>query len=100
MAINITSNFTGNNYAVMQKFQNVYKKNEVNEKVSTKNPMIENTNETIDFNNNIREYLSNDEKKILKEIFGEISVDKNNSIKYNGPEFVDFLKGSKIDVKL
>jgi hypothetical protein len=102
MAINITSDYTNPQYATLQKYQNVYKKPEMQHKaaISANQPHkdIENVR---DINtNDIREFLTNDEKRVLKEVFGDLNVDKNTTTPYNDTRYADMLKGSQIDIRL
>ena len=104
MALSITSEYSNPQYAVMQKFQSTYKQSDVSEKIS-----VEKANSTPRDNianlreisgNDILEYLSVDEKRILKEVFGDFNLDKNTSSSYYGTKYSDFMKGSQIDVRL
>jgi len=104
MPINITSNYANPQLAIMQRFQKTYKPDDTPEKVHVKNNSLankENTNELYNINSNdIRDYLSTDEKRLLKEVFGDSQLDKNSILGYNVTKFSDTLKGSQIDVKL
>jgi hypothetical protein len=101
MAINVNSNYASNNYEVMKKFQEVYKKNTPTEKISVKNSNNINTEIMRELDEkNIREYLTVEEKILLKEVFGDINLDKNSNFQYSGTKFSTFLKGSQIDIKL
>jgi hypothetical protein len=104
MPINITSNYSNPQFAIMQKFQNTYKQNNIAEKavVQKSEPIINrNIADIRDINSNdIRDYLSVDEKRTLKEVFGDFNVDKNIVPGYNGVKYSEFLKGNQIDVKL
>jgi hypothetical protein len=88
----------------MQKFQQTYKQSEVAQKVTlptTKSVAAENVENVRDLNSHdIREFLSADEKRTLREVFGDLALDKNTHSKYNGTQNIDFLKGSQIDIRL
>jgi len=100
MALNITNNYINPQATVLQKFHNAYKNNEVEKKVAQKNNMAELVQPADVQANVIREYLSVDEKRVLKEVFGDLSVDKNTNTPYSCTRSVDFLKGSQIDIRL
>jgi len=100
MALNITNNYINPQATVLQKFHNAYKNNEVEKKVAQKNNLLEIMQPADIQANVIREYLSVDEKRVLKEVFGDLSVDKNTNTPYSGTKGVDFLKGSQIDIRL
>ncbi|MCL2063049.1 MAG: hypothetical protein FWG98_01575 [Candidatus Cloacimonetes bacterium] len=102
MAINITNNYTNPQVTVMNKFHNAYKKN-VDEKVAMpkNNAKDHISDENVNkISSDIREFLSIDEKKVLKEVFGDSNVEKNISSPYNSTRYSDFLKGSQIDIRL
>ena len=102
MAINITSNFSDPSVFMMQKFHNVYKKN-VDEKVAVgKNNAKDHISEenVQKISSDVREYLSVDEKRVLKEVFGDLEVEKNNSNPYHSGRYTEFLKGSQLDIRL
>ena len=100
MAINITSNYTNTQVSLMQKFHSAYKKS-VDEKVAVpKNSAIENDINKENVSNDIREYLSIDEKKVLKEVFGDENLDKNTTTPYSGLKYTEFLKGTQLDIRL
>jgi len=48
----------------------------------------------------LKDFLSSDEKKVLKEVFGDLAVDKYSNNLYNSSKSTDLLKGSQIDIKL
>jgi len=100
MALNITNNYSNPQVSILQKFHNAYKNNEVEKKVTHKNNLSEITQPTDIQANEIREYLSVDEKRVLKEVFGDLSVDKKTNTPYSCTKSVDFLKGSQIDIRL
>jgi len=104
MPINITSNYSNPQLAIMQRFQKTYKPEETPEKVHVKNNSHQHNNNAKDLSNinsnDIRDYLSNDEKKLLKEVFGDLNLDKISVVGYSATKFSDTLKGSQIDVKL
>jgi len=104
MPINITSNYSNPQQAIMQRFKDSYKQDTIQEKTLAKNnplpiqntpPDLQNIN-----SNNIHDFLSVDEKRTLKEVFGDFNLDKKTIPQYNGSRYTDFLKGSQIDVKL
>ena len=102
MAINITGNYSNPQVSIMQKFHNVYKKS-VDEKVAMpkNNAKDHISNENVgNVSNDIREFLSIDEKRVLKEVFGDMDVEKSKNIPYNGIRYSDFLKGSQLDIRL
>jgi len=100
MAITITNNYSNPQVSVLQKFHNAYKNNEVDKKNTAKNNSPENLQRVEVQANDIREYLSVDEKRVLKEVFGDFNVDKNTNVLYNSTRSVDLLKGSQIDIRL
>ena len=102
MAINITSNYTNPQMSISNKFHNVYKKT-VDEKVAMpkNNAKDHISDENVHkISSDIREFLSVDEKKVLKEVFGDLKVENNNSSPYNSTRYSDFLKGSQLDIRL
>lgn len=100
MAINISNNYSNSQVSLMQKFHSVYQKN-VEEKVSKPQNNINEDSQLRDISSkDIREYLSVDEKRVLKEVFGDLNVDKNSSSPYSHSKYMDFFKGSQIDIKL
>gem|GEM_PF-2162822 len=105
MAINVTNNFVNSQMSSIQKFHNIYKKN-IDEKVPTpKNNALGNKDAFMlsnagNSNNDMREYLTLDEKKVLKEVFGDFELDKNSATPYSGTRNIDFLKGIQIDMRL
>ena len=102
MAINITSNYSNPQVSIMNKFHNVYKKN-IDEKVAMpkNNAKSHISDENVNnISSDIREYLSIDEKKVLKEVFGDLNVDRNTTTPYNSTRYSDFLKGSQLDIRL
>ena len=48
----------------------------------------------------LKDFLSSDEKKVLKEVFGDLAVDKYSNNFYNSSKSTDLVKGSQIDIKL
>jgi len=104
MPLTINSEYANPQFAVMQKFQNTYKKDLVEEKAvvdksnSTPRDNIANLRDVS--GNDILEYLSVDEKRVLREVFGDFNVDKNMPSGYYGTKYSDFMKGSQIDVRL
>ena len=100
MAINITSNYSNPQTLVYQKFHNAYKNSVDEKKVTQKNNPTENSQVADIKENSIRDFLSVDEKRVLKEVFGDFNVDKNSGIQYGASKNVDFLKGSQIDIRL
>jgi len=104
MPINITSNYSNPQQAIMQRFKESYKQEPTPEKTLVQNnPMpIQNTPPDLKniSSNNIQDFLSPDEKRTLKEVFGDFNLDKKTIPQYNGSKYTDFLKGSQIDVKL
>ena len=101
MAITIHSNYVSPQSGLTEKFNNIYKKN-VDEKVAVlKNSTSSETAKIRQMSNNdIREYLTADEKKVLKEVFGDVNVDKNTATPYSNSRYAEFLKGTQLDVKL
>ena len=100
MAINITSNYTSNQVNLLQKFHNNYQKN-IDEKVALpQNEPKESIIAQKTDSHKLQEYLSVDEKKVLKEVFGDLNVEKNVYNPYNGTRFAYIFKGSQLDVKL
>jgi hypothetical protein len=100
MPLNITSNYTPVSTNLLQKFHSSYQK-PVDEKAIVSNsvksePVIE---ENIS-QNKIQEFLTIDEKRVLKEVFGDVNVDKNVYNPYNGTKFAYIFKGSQLDIKL
>jgi hypothetical protein len=68
---------------------------------TTKTTAAENVENVRDLNSrDIREFLSADEKRTLREVFGDLALDKNTHSGYNGTQNIEFLKGSQIDIKL
>ena len=104
MPLTITSEYTNPQLAVMQKFQNKYKHNVSEEKAVVEKTNIQQKNNIANLRdvsgNDILEYLSVDEKRVLREVFGDFNVDKNTPSGYYGTKYSDFLKGSQIDVRL
>jgi hypothetical protein len=102
MALTINSDVISNQYSIQQKYADVYKKN------SKENPnsLPDNKPNTVmndirDISNaDLKNFLSVDEKKVLKEVFGDLSVDKESLNLYNSSKSAELLKGSKIDIKL
>ena len=101
MAITINSNYVSPQTALAEKFNNIYKKS-VDEKVPVlKNSTNAETAKIRDMSNNdIRDYLTVDEKKVLREVFGDMNVDKNTATPYSNARYSDFLKGTQLDVRL
>jgi hypothetical protein len=82
---------------LLQKFHNSYQK-AVDEKA-----VVSNSASTVDENitqSKIQEYLTIDEKRVLKEVFGDQNVDRNVYNPYNGTKFAYIFKGSQLDIKL
>ena len=100
MAINIVSSYSNPQLSAMQKFHNVYKKS-VDEKAALpKNDVQEVSFNNENITNDIREYLSVDEKRVLKEVFGDLDIDKNNPSPYSVPKYSELLKGSQLDIRI
>lgn len=102
MALTINSTNITNQYNIQQKYAEVYKKNskEQNNLISDNKPNPE-LEEIRDISNkDLKNYLSVDEKKVLKEVFGDLSVDKETLNIYNSSRSAELLKGSKIDIRL
>jgi len=101
MSITINNNYVSSQTNLLDKLNNMYKKN-VDEKV----PIIKNcTNQEKGRNHDvigtdIRQYLTVDEKKVLKEVFADNHLDKNTNTLYNKSEYTEFLKGTQLDVRL
>jgi len=104
MPINITSNYSNPQQAIMQRFKESYKQEATPEKAIVQNNPLPIHNTPPDLknisSNNIQDFLSVDEKRTLKEVFGDFNLDKKTIPQYNGSKYTDFLKGSQIDVKL
>ncbi len=101
MAINILNNYQNTQSSIMQKYHDIYKTNNDEKIVKQKNINKSNVVELPEISKkDLREYLSVDEKRVLKEVFGDLNVDKNSHTPYNHSRSFDFFKGSQIDVKL
>ena len=100
MAINITSNYTSNNVNLMQKFHSNYKKQVDEKAVVSQNEPKDIIPDQKSEEHKLSEFLSVDEKRVLKEVFGDLSSEKNVYNPYNGTKFAYIFKGSQIDVKL
>jgi hypothetical protein len=85
----------------MEKFHNIYKKS-----VDDKMPIQKIGTNMESYNirelsgNEIRDYLTVDEKRVLKEVFGDLNVDKNTTTPYSQMRYSEFLKGTQLDVRL
>ena len=104
MPLTITSEYTNPHTAIMQKYQNSVRNAEADQKavVQKANPNLkENISNLRDLSgNDILEYLSVDEKRVLKEVFGDLNVAKNMPNGYYGTKYSDFMKGSQVDIRL
>jgi len=101
MAINILSNYQNTQSSVLQKYHEIYKNKTDDNPVKSRNINQANDIELPEVSKkDLREYLSVDEKRVLKEVFGDFNVDKNNYTPYNHSQSFDLFKGSQIDVKL
>jgi hypothetical protein len=100
MPITITNNYTPPNVNLLQSYHNSYKKN-VEEKAVVSNPhKTEAIKEENFTQNKLQEFLSVDEKRVLKEVFGDLNVDRNVYNPYNGTKFAYIFKGSQLDIRL
>ena len=94
-----------NSYPVsteLNKYHNAYKKN-IDEKVhSTKSVTKDGykSENVTDGNYEIRDYLSIDEKKVLREVFGEFETEKKETNVFYNKNNHEMMKGSKLDIKL
>ena len=100
MPISITSSYTPPNVNLLQKFHNTYQKTVDEKAVVSSSVRQEKVSEVDITQNKLHEYLSVDEKRALKEIFGDLNIDKNVYNPYNGTKFAYIFRGSQIDVKL
>ena len=84
------------------RYHNAYKKNIDENLVITKNVAKErfSVENAININTNLREYLSVDEKKVLKEVFGDFENENRVNTPYNKTSNFEFTKGSLLDIKL
>ena len=100
MSITITSSYSNPQLSVMQKFHNIYKNNVDEKSVVQKNDAqgIKNIGDMS--MKDIREFLSVDEKRVLKEVFGDSNIDKNTINPYSSTSYAEILKGSQIDIRL
>ena len=101
MAITIHNNHIENSYNLYQRTTDVYKKN-TKETANTPDNQTSPINQTVTSyaDQDLKSFLSNDEKRVLKEIFGDLTVDKETSVLYNSINSKELLKGSKIDIRL
>ena len=100
MPISISSNYNPPNVNLLQKFHNTYNKG-VDEKAKISNPFKnEPVLEEVHAPQKLQEFLSADEKRVLREVFGDLNVDKNVFNPYNGTKFAYIFKGSQLDIKL
>ncbi|MCL1827318.1 MAG: hypothetical protein FWG20_04675 [Candidatus Cloacimonetes bacterium] len=101
MSITINNNVSGYSSALTDKLNTLYKKN-VDEKVPVKkNSTNEESVKIRDIStNDIKQFLTADEKKVLREVFSDLEVDKNTSTPYSNMQYAEFLKGTQLDVKL
>jgi len=100
MAISITSNYANPQVDLMKKFHSVYK-NSVDEKAVVQKNSPRETKKTIEMSSNdIREYLSVDEKRVLREVFGDAEMDRKGINPYHNTNSVELLKGSQLDIRL
>ena len=100
MPISISSNYNPPSVNLLQKFHNSYSRG-VEEKANISNPIkSEPILEEVQAPQKLQEFLSADEKRVLKEVFGDLNVDKNVYNPYNGTKFAYIFKGSQLDIKL
>jgi hypothetical protein len=101
MSITITSNYSNPQASILDKYNNIFKKTVDDKAVVLKNSTsLENISARDLSAKDMREYLTADEKRVLKEVFGDLNVDKNTTNPYNSTRYSDFLKGTQLDVKL
>ena len=100
MAISVLSNYNSTDVNVLKKFHNAYKKS-VDEKVNISQITHSTNILTNDFTDNkIQEYLTADEKRVLREVFGDNNIDKHILSPYTGTKLAYIFKGSQIDIRL
>jgi hypothetical protein len=101
MPLTINNTYFNTPQTLTDKLNNLYKKN-VDEKTpilkNSTNPEIAKMREVK--SNDIRQYLTVDEKKVLKEVFNEEGVDGKTTTPYQKNEYTEFMKGTQLDVKL
>ncbi|MCB5250113.1 MAG: hypothetical protein RBS16_00965 [Candidatus Cloacimonadales bacterium] len=102
MAINNIQSNLSNSVNIHQQYSDRFKTNKTENQKPTIQP---NSNNHLDKIRNLdpselKDFLSVDEKKVLKEVFGDLAVDKYSNIFYNNTRSIDLLKGSQIDIKL
>lgn len=101
MAINIQSNYQNPQALMLKKYHEAYKKEVSENKVKPSNDKAKTDRELPEINkSNLRDFLSSDEKRVLKEVFGDLNVDKNTTIPYNHSNSLVFFKGNHLDIKL
>ncbi len=101
MALTIQNNQIDNAYSLYQRTSDLYKKNTKDRQTLPANQANKEAESVRTLTSkDLKSFLSNDEKKVLKEVFGDLSVDKESILLYNSPNSINLLKGSKIDIKL
>ncbi|HOD53677.1 MAG TPA: hypothetical protein PKJ08_04050 [Candidatus Cloacimonadota bacterium] len=102
MAISNVQSHLSNTSNIYQKYTELYKSNNpTKQQVIPENQPNTQILEIRDISSSeLKDFLSNDEKKVLKEVFGDLSVDKQTIPYYNSLKSTELLKGSQIDIKL
>lgn len=102
MALTINQASISNQYNIQQKYAEMYKQNNKQKVESTtQNEAHQSIEDLRDIgSSSLKNFLSSDEKKVLKEVFGDLSVDKQSQHLYNSTQLSKLLIGSKIDIKL
>ena len=102
MAISNIQSHLSNTTNIFQKYAEQYKSNNsVKQQTNTQNQPGNHLNDIRNIScSELKDYLSSDEKKVLKEVFGDLSIDKHTTRFYNSTQSTELLKGSQIDIKL
>jgi len=101
MSINIISNYVNPKNAIFERYQGLNNQ-KIEQKVTVAKPIINPEFDQIrDLSSNeIRDYLTIDEKKALKEVFGDFNLDTNTVSPYNSPKYMEMFKGTQLDIRL
>lgn len=100
MALTIQNHNIQSQLTPLQHITDTYKKSDSNkEKIEVKNqPKVEEELTTNIINTDLKQYLSKDELRVLKEVFGDETVVANTP--YNNEGAKKLLIGSRIDIRL
>lgn len=101
MALTINQTQISNSYNQYNRTSDIYKKHSPEKNFQSQNQPSRHIDTVRSMSNqDLKSFLSIDEKKVLKEVFGDLSVDKEVDVLYNSPHAIELLKGSKIDIRL